>query len=450
MEKEGESLLGPKGSRRLFLLGMDLAIYGGKELIVLNNLDRKVLDLVKKDTVLALGCTEPIAVALCSSRLRGMVDNIERIELDLSLNIYKNGKAVYIPGTGRTGLDFACALGLVGGDYRKGLMVLEDIRDEDIEKALELVDSGLIKLRISEEEGVYVKVKLIGDGEALAVVESSHDSFSHVEENSRIIFSQDPGKDSNNMDFLYDLDFIKIREIVEATRSADLTFLREGIEKNLEAAKEGLKGETYLGIGKSLVEIYGDKPGLIDRVRIYTASASDFRMSGGNCPIMTSGGSGNQGIGVFIPIALVAEEKKLDEDKLLRAIYFGHIVNKYVKLYTGKLSSLCGCAIASALGAASGITWMLGGSDEEIAGSCNNLLSNLTGMICDGAKDTCALKLATSATEALIASFLSLDGVYPKGHVGIVSENVVDSIKNLGILREEGLRDADSTIVKLI
>ena len=186
------------------------------------------------------------------------------------------------------------------------------------------------------------------------------------------------------------------------------------------------------------------------QARILTAASADIRMGGGDCPIMTSCGSGNQGLGVVLPITVVAEENNISREKLIRSVFFAHVINKYVKVYTGKLSSMCGCAIAAGIGASAGISWILGGNDEQIGGACQNMLSNLTGMICDGAKETCAFKLSTSAGEAVLAAYLANEGIIVKPNVGIIGDSIEDTIKNVGILCKDGLTCADTVIVDII
>lgn len=426
-------------------------------MLTINKIDEQILEMVKEDTILALGCTEPVAVAYAAASLNKFTEeDIEEMTIDVSLNIFKNGKSVYIPNTGKMGLDLAAVLGYISGNIDDKFLVLKNVNSEIINKAESILNSKKIKVNcIDERSDVYVNIKLKTKNHNLEVnLEGSHTNITKIEVDGKIEFEKELEKNNNaNTDFIKDLTFIEIRNIVENIEIEDLAFLLEGIEMNKKASEMGLEEKKGLGIGYTLNQMEKNLEREIDpitKVRIMTAAAADARMSGSNCPIMTSGGSGNQGLGVFLPISVVADSKNISEDKLLRAIYFGHIVNKFVKIYTGKLSSLCGCAIASGVGASAAITWMLGGNNKQIAGGCNTLFANLTGLICDGAKDTCSLKLATSATEAVMASFLALENVYPNKNIGIVGETVEETIKNLGLLRLEGFKDTDKTIVKFI
>lgn len=188
----------------------------------------------------------------------------------------------------------------------------------------------------------------------------------------------------------------------------------------------------------------------ITDTRILTAAAADMRMGGGTLPIMTSGGSGNQGIGITIPVYIVAKEENLDNDTLARGLFFAHVVNRYVKEYSGKLSGICGCAIGAGIGASAAIAFMLGGDEEQISGACINIYANLTGMLCDGAKESCSIKLSTSSEEAILAAYLSLNGMITNSDVGIVGDSVEDTILNIGRLSHEGFSKVDDLMLEII
>jgi len=421
------------------------------------NIEEKVLEMVKSDTIAALGCTEPVAVAYAAASLnKGVDEDIKSMVINTSLNIFKNGKSVYIPNTGKMGLDLAAVLGYICGNVEDDFLVLKNVDRTCIEKAESIIEGGLVKLNcINERSDIFVEIELETENHlAKVVLEGSHTNIREIVIDGELVYEGELTlSEKGDTGFLEDMTFVDFRKLIEETKIESLRFLSEGIEMNKEASRKGLKKGTGLGLGYALEQMEKRKNREIDtitKVRISTAAAADARMSGENCPVMTSGGSGNQGLGVFLPISIVAEDEGVEEDRLLRAIYFGHIVNRYVKMYTGKLSSLCGCSIASCVGAAAAITWMLGGTDRQIEGACNTIFANLTGMICDGAKDSCSLKLATSAAEGVMASYLSLEDVYANDNIGIVGENIEQTIKNIGILRTDGLKDTDKTIVELI
>lgn len=248
------------------------------------------------------------------------------------------------------------------------------------------------------------------------------------------------------------MSFKDIANIVREIDIKEIDFVLEGVDVNLDAADEGLKGYG-MGLGKKLNELKENNilpDNFITDTRILTAAAADMRMGGGPLPIMTSGGSGNQGVGITLPIYMVAKEENLDDDTLARGLFFAHIINRYVKEYAGKLSGLCGCAIGAAIGSCVAIAFMLGGGEEEIAGACTNIFANITGMICDGAKESCSMKLSTSAEESIIAAYLALNGVVSQANVGIVGKNIEETIANIGKLSHQGFKTADEVILEII
>lgn len=415
------------------------------------------IDIVKEDSNPALGCTEPVAVAFASATAAQYITgNILNIKVVTSKSIYKNGKSVFIPKTNSRGLDLATALGVVAGDPKDEFMVLKNIDDSKIAHAKEMVEKGIVSVEFTDNSpSIYVYVMITTDKETVELyLRHSHIHIDQVLVNGSVVY-EDIFENGNGtaMDFIKDITLKELREVCENIPLDEIDFVKDGIEMNLKAANEGLNTNLGLGIGSALNRLHTNGKLNIDvftKARLLTASACDMRMGGGECPIMTSGGSGNQGIGVIVPIAVVAEYENIEEEKLIRAIFFAHLINRYVKMFTGKLSSICGCAMAAGVGASAAITWMLGGDDEKIAGSCNNMLANLTGMICDGAKDTCAFKLSTSAEEAVLSAYLAMEGVIAEKNVGIVGESIEDTIKNLGYLCEEGLDHADSAIINII
>lgn len=416
-----------------------------------------LVQIVKQDVFPALGCTEPVAVAYAAAvareYLKGTLDNMS---IRVSKNIYKNGRFVIIPNTNQWGLDLAGALGYLLGNSKNEFLVFKNVDEETISAAHELLKSGKVRLEYLEESpDVYVHIAARDSNNVVEVeIKDSHNHIEKIVVNGEIIYE---GKmnavSSKPVDYLKNMSFKEIREICESIPLEELEFIQDGIEMNKKAATIGINGSMGLNIGHTLYRLMengvlgNDAP---TKARMLTAAAADVRMGGGDYPIMTSGGSGNQGIGVVLPILVVAEEKQIDRERLLRAIFFGHIINRYVKVYTGKLSGICGCAIAAGIGASAGISWMLGGDDDNISGACSNMLANLTGMICDGAKETCALKLAASANEAVISAYLSNENVTIRRNVGIIGNSVEETIKNVGILAREYYNKVDNAIITMI
>lgn len=416
-----------------------------------------LVQMVRQDSIPALGCTEPVAVAYAAAVANKYITaDIDDMEIIVSKNIYKNGKSVIIPNTNEWGLDLAGALGLLGGNSEDGFMVLKNIDKDTIEGARNMIQGGKVHVKyLDNSPDIYVYIKANSPKERVEVeLRDNHTYIDRIKVNGETVYRGHLViEESTSTDFLKEMTFKEIRQICQMVDLEELAFIEEGIEMNKRAAEMGMRDDKGLGIGRAYKKMQREGKLSNDaatQARILTAASADMRMSGGDCPIMTSAGSGNQGLGVILPLVVVAEEHKVEREKLIRAIFFAHIINKYVKIHTGKLSAMCGCAIAAGIGASAGISWILGGDDEEIQGACQNMLSNLTGMICDGAKETCALKLSTSAGETVLSAYLAQEGVIVRSNVGIIGDSIEETIKNVGLLCREGLIHADSVIVDMI
>ncbi|ABS41145.1 serine dehydratase subunit alpha family protein [Clostridium botulinum] len=420
-------------------------------------ISERLLELIKDETKPAIGCTEPVAVAFTvATGKKYMAGEVLKIDLKVSKNILKNGKSVTIPNTEVCGLDIAGALGGICGDPEEGLFVFKNVNKDYLDKAREMIKNKVVTLNpIENTDPVFVEATLKGEkDEVIAILEGGHTNIERIIVNGKIAFEKDNKneKDNKDCDFMKELSLKDIREITEDISIEKLGFIMDGIEMNKEAAKEGLKRQKGLTLGSSLLKL--QQEGKLGKdsatiARILTAAGSDLRMGGGMCPIMTSGGSGNQGLCVILPITVVAEDIKAPKEKLQRAVFFGHAVNNFVKKYTGKLSAICGCAIAAGIGATAGIAWLLGGKDKEINGAILNMLANLTGMVCDGAKGSCAIKLSTSASEAVISAYLALNDIIVPNNTGIIGNTVEDTINNLGMLCKDGFYKADDVMLSI-
>ncbi|NFE17839.1 serine dehydratase subunit alpha family protein [Clostridium botulinum] len=420
-------------------------------------ISERLLELIKDETKPAIGCTEPVAVAFTvATGKKYMQGEILKIDLKVSKNILKNGKSVTIPNTEVCGLDIAGALGGICGDPEEGLFVFKNVNKDYLDKAREMIKNKVVTLNpIENTDPVFVEATLKGEkDEVIVILRRGHTNIEKVIVNGEIAFEKDNKneKDNKDCDFMKELSLKDIREITEDISIEKLGFIMDGIEMNKEAAKEGLKRQKGLTLGSSLLKL--QQEGKLGKdsatiARILTAAGSDLRMGGGMCPIMTSGGSGNQGLCVILPINVVAEDIKAPKERLQRAVFFGHAVNNFVKKYTGKLSAICGCAIAAGIGATAGIAWLLGGKDKEIEGAILNMLANLTGMVCDGAKGSCAIKLSTSASEAVISAYLALNDIIVPNNTGIIGNTVEDTINNLGMLCKDGFYKADDVMLSI-
>ncbi|MBS6105377.1 L-serine ammonia-lyase, iron-sulfur-dependent, subunit alpha [Anaerococcus sp.] len=420
------------------------------------SIENELINIVGEDSTKAIGCTEPVAVAYAANVASSYINNddISKIILKVSKNIYKNGKAVKIPNTGNHGLDLAASLGAFTNESKKPFLVFSNLTDKEIDKARNFIKANNVDVNyIDNVPDIYIEARLITkDNDVTSIISNSHSHVSKIIKNGEVIIDNPFIKDKKSSFSIKNMTFEQLAAIVRSMDINDIDFVLEGIYVNMDAAQEGLKGYG-LNLGKKLNELKENNilpDNFITDTRILTAAAADMRMGGGPLPIMTSGGSGNQGVGITLPIYMVAKEENLDDDTLARGLFFAHIINRYVKEYAGKLSGLCGCAIGAAIGSCAAITFMLGGGEEEIAGACTNIFANITGMICDGAKESCSMKLSTSAEESIIAAYLALNGVVSQANVGIVGKNIEETIANIGKLSHQGFKTADEVILEII
>lgn len=420
------------------------------------SIENELINIVGEDSTKAIGCTEPVAVAYAANVASSYINNddISKIILKVSKNIYKNGKAVKIPNTGNHGLDLAASLGAFTSESKKPFLVFSNLTDKEIDKARNFTKVNNVDVNyIDNVPDIYIEARLITkDNDVTSIISNAHSHVSKIIKNGEVIIDNPFIKDKKSSFSIKNMTFEQLAAIVRSMDINDIDFVLEGIYVNMDAAQEGLKGYG-LNLGKKLNELKENNilpDNFITDTRILTAAAADMRMGGGPLPIMTSGGSGNQGVGITLPIYMVAKEENLDDDTLARGLFFAHIINRYVKEYAGKLSGLCGCAIGAAIGSCAAIAFMLGGGEEEIAGACTNIFANITGMICDGAKESCSMKLSTSAEESIIAAYLALNGVVSQANVGIVGKNIEETIANIGKLSHQGFKTADEVILEII
>lgn len=421
----------------------------------MNQLEDKLQEILKHSIQLAVGCTEPVAIGFLANQLKKHVEFQPKfIRLKLSHSLYKNGKAAFIPGVKESGLDLAAAIGYTRDSVKTGLMVFSDLTDAEIIRAKKMLKECRFIIELSESIcDIYAEMTIIsGEEKVIGRLEQSHDHISYVEVNGNVLRNK-PYNVNKQDDTLKSIDVAYLIDYIEKRSCQDLAFIKDGIEYNIHAAYEGMNGQYGLNIGKKLKTILKNRQINVDsamEARMLTAAAADMRMGGGECPVMTSGGSGNQGIGVIIPIVTLAKNENIAEERMHRAILLGHLLNELVKIHSGKLSGMCGCAIGSGVGATGAITWMLGGTEKEISCACNYMIANLAGMLCDGAKDTCSLKLSTCAYEAVFAAYLALAGVKLRPSIGIVGKTFDQTIHNTGYLCKEAFTVVDRKLIEII
>ncbi|PLX66235.1 MAG: serine dehydratase subunit alpha family protein [Denitrovibrio sp.] len=427
-----------------------------------------VKDILKMEVTLALGCTEPVAIALAAAAAASLIDNkskIEKIDVSIDANMYKNALAVSIPGTdGKCGVELATALGIISGDHQKRLEVLEDLTEDDLHKAEALSTQHIINIKLNREvKGIYINVTITADkNTAEAEIRMFHNNIAAMKKNGQDVAidalcdeSPDGKQDIAKMEkWLTTLELSDLMLMINDLDEEDFSFIQEGVDTNLKLADYGMKNGAGLGIGRAFERSVRSK--LVNKdmgvaARILASSASDARMSGVSLPAMSSAGSGNHGLTAILPIWAVKDFIELDTPQtVLEAIALSHLVTAYIKAHTGRLSAICGCSVAAGAGAAAGITYMLGGTANHIAGAIINHTHDLAGVICDGAKAGCSLKLATAAGTAVTASLLSLQGVVVQATDGLSAASPEQSMRNIGTLASEGMVETDRTILNIM
>jgi len=427
----------------------------------------KVKDILQMEVTLALGCTEPVAVALAAAAAASLIDRskITSVKLSIDANMYKNALAVSIPGTdGKCGVELAAALGIVAGDHKRTLEVLEGLSQEGLSKAEEMVAKGIIKTDLNREvQGIYINAYIeSGADTAEAEIRMFHNNLAMMKKNGAEIEldaacdeDAEDKKDIAKMEkWLTTLELSDLLLMINDLDDEDFQFIKEGVDTNLRLADYGLKNGAGLGIGRALERSIRSK--LIKKdmgvaARILASSASDARMSGVSLPAMSSAGSGNHGLTAILPIWAVKDFIELESERtVLEAIGLSHLVTAYIKAHTGRLSAICGCSVAAGAGAAAGITYMLGGTANHIAGAIINHTHDLAGVICDGAKAGCSLKLATAAGTAVTASLLSLQGVVVQPTDGLSADSPEQTMRNIGTLASVGMVETDRTILNIM
>lgn len=406
----------------------------------------------------ALGCTEPVAVALAAAvAARELPGGPARINLKLSINIFKNGRDVGIPGTdGLRGNAVAAALGAIAGDPDKGLLVLEGVTPTDAARAKALVDAGRVAVEVlSEAPPIFIEVRLEGPGgTALATIQDRHDHVCRLEVNGQVL-RDDAARDAGSArpDYLTELMALDMPGIWDLAGriDADLeAFLLRGVEMNMAVARKGLTGSYGLGVGLTLTEHGGGSPDLLTRIKSLSAAAADVRMSGARLTVMSSAGSGNHGITALIPVAAVAAERAVPPRALAEAAALSHLVTGYVKGYTGRLTPICGCSVAAGAGAAAGMVRVMGGTARQAERAVASLISSLMGMLCDGAKGSCGLKVSAAAGEAYAAALMAMEERGVQHSEGLVSPDLHTTALALGELCEKAFSQADRIMVGIL
>jgi len=423
-------------------------------------------EFLRSEVVPALGCTEPGAVALAVARAREEIGSgeIKKVDVLVSINIYKNGYTVGIPGTnGLKGNILAAALGAVCGNSKYGLQVLKSCNDECLKKALRLIDEGRIELHPDfQKRGVYVQATVTTDEhECKCIIEDTHSNITKILLDGRLILnkkkksrSHQNVRDTSIIDQLNTTTFKELTKLLDEVDSADIDYIYEGIKMNMDISLAGLDPNQNLGlgVGRTILKLANDNDAssLPYKIKAYTAAAADARMSGVGLPVMSSAGSGNHGITAILPVFLAAEHYNKTKEETAKAVALSHLTTSFLKSRIGRLSPICGCTVAAGAGAAAGITYLLSKDMTKVEKAIEIHLSNLMGMICDGAKSTCALKVGTGAYEAFMAAIIAIEESKLEMPQGILGGTLEETVENIAVLNNKGLDKVDTMIVKLI
>lgn len=425
-----------------------------------------VKDILQMEVAPALGCTEPTAVALGAASAMSILHNknIDSIEVTVDPNVYKNGFAVSIPGAEtHTGIDVAAALGAFGGDATRKLEVLDSVSPENLRQAVAFVKAGKVKINLKEKQvGIFIHTRIIaGDETAESCIENTHDNITRMSRNGKelpcaaLLCSVKESKMavSELEAWLKTRTLEQLIALLDDLDADDLAFLKKGVDTNMRLADYGLMHGSGLAVGSTLNRLMREgmlKQDIILSAKILTSAASDARMGGVKLPAMSSAGSGNHGLTAILPIWAVKDYLVCTEEDVLRAIALSHIITGYIKAFTGRLTAVCGCSIAAGAGATAGITYLMGGNLKHIAGAIKNIIGDLAGVICDGAKAGCAMKLSTAAGTAVQAALFSLRGITIQSTDGIVGASGEQTMQNMGQLSTQGMIAADHTILNIM
>lgn len=416
----------------------------------------KIIALINREVVPAIGCTEPVAVALCVAKATELLGTMPtRIEAALSGNMLKNAMGVGIPGTGMIGLPIAMALGALVGKSAYGLEVLKDVTPEAVELASRYISEDHISISHDEKAPsklhVDVTVRDEEGNSVRAIISCEHTHFVLLEKNGETLLQEQIAGDSAENHDDIALDLATVYEFATETPLEEISFIMEAKRLNMAAAQTALSGDYGHSLGATIrrygLKYYGDTP--VEHMISYTSAACDARMGGAPVAVMSNSGSGNQGITATMPVVSFAADMEATEEQTIRALILSHLTSIYIKQSLGRLSALCGCVVAST-GASAAIVYLMGGGFNEVCAAVKNMVANLTGMICDGAKPSCALKISSGVSTAMMSAMLAMNGKCVTSTEGIISEDVDATIHNLTSIGREAMNETDRLVLRIM
>lgn len=411
------------------------------------------LEILKSELIPALGCTEPIAVAYASAKARSILGCFpESAKVSCSGNIVKNVKGVLVPNSnGLKGIDAAAILGIIGGDADNKLEVLENVTKDDIEKTISLLNTNYCTCELVEGvENLYVSTTVYSGVHYVEVtISHTHTSITRIIKDGEVIFDLDDKNHKKSTSI--DKSKLNIKDIYEYATNVDINDVKEildlQIKMNTAISLEGLNSEYGAEIGRTLIKCFGDD--IKNRAIAKTAAGSDARMNGCPMPVVINSGSGNQGMTVTIPVVEYAKELKCSKEKLYRALIISNLISIHIKRHIGSLSAFCG-AVTAASGAGAAITYLSDGSYDDMCRTITNTLANVGGIVCDGAKSSCAAKIAASVNAAIMGHYLSINNRSFNNGEGIVENDIEDTIKNIGHIGKVGMKTTDTEILNIM
>ena len=420
----------------------------------------QMLELLRKDVVPALGCTEPVCVALCAANAGKLLEgNIEAIEVFTNAGIYKNGMSAGIPNCSKVGLEWAAALGAFLKNPEKSLELLADVNEEILVQAEALVEAGKVSVKVDETaKSLYVKCILRSKNEeVICIIQNAHTNIVHLSRNGEVLLEKETDSTAVGDDVLVKvllkMSIADIRKLVTTATEEELEFMLDGVAMNESLAKYSETKEVGVGIAKNLrKEINAGllANDLANKIVLQVASAAESRLDGCPLPTMSSSGAGTKGLVVILPVSETAKVIGASKLQTVQALAFAHLVNRYINGYVGKLSPMCSCVMCSSTAASAGITWLLGGNDEQIAYAIRNMCGTVTGMLCDGGKVGCALKVSTGSFAALMSAIHAVNNVALRVSDGICAETAEQCIKNMARVGNQGMKATDAEILAIM
>ncbi len=431
----------------------------------------QMLEMLKADVVPALGCTEPVCVALSvADAAKAIGGKIEKIEVKVNANIYKNGMSAGIPNFHAVGLHYASAIGAVLKNPEKKLELLQDLTKEAVEEVEHLIKEGMVSVTIDETQAsLFVESKVTTEyGMGLSITKDSHTNIILTKANENILFEKQLNSISSDnqwIDNLKEMTFAQIRQLVDTATVEELEFMLDGVAmnealseyhlehtQNIETDKKA-KNEIGIGIAKTFQKNMGTNllsNDLMNKIMLRVMAAAENRLDGCPYPTMSSAGAGTKGLVVILPISEMAKTIQATKEQTVKALAFGHLINRYVNAYVGKLAAVCTCCMASSTAACAGMTWLLGGNDEQIGYAIRNMTGTITGMICDGGKVGCAMKVATSSVAALTSAIMAVNNVALRVSDGICAKTPEQCIKNISQIANPGMVRTDKEILDIM